>query len=348
MGDTSKPPDRVDALVAGAGPAGLTAALELARSDASVLLVDARRTIGSPLRCGEVTFEDFFDIVGIEQRPQWIRNKGLRQHLVRRRMLVLDRQVLERDLAEEAAQRGATVRSGTAVVGVGEFDGESRRVTLRSGRERYDVTARCVIAADGVSSTVARLAGVDTYLHPDAVCTGLAYVVSGARVAQLTEVFTARLPAPIPALPYYFWVIPHGDGQANVGLYLPGRDGARARVLLDRMLAETDAVTGGEITATVVGIIPDTQPLERPFGDGLMITGGAARMILPLSAGGIAPAAISGRHAARSLIANNGRPATSDRLAAYRDALEPLYKLIREKWDLRRDLTRRRGGRTSV
>jgi digeranylgeranylglycerophospholipid reductase len=344
VGDASKTPDRVDALIAGAGPAGLTAALKLAGAGASVLLADARREIGSPLRCGEVTFEDLFDIVGVEPRPAWIRKWGLRQHFVRRAMFVLDRRALERDLAEMAAARGVVVRSGTAVVGVGEFDGQGRRVTLRSGREQLEVDAGCVVAADGVSSSVARLAGIDTYLHPDAVCTGLAYLMTGVRVRQQAEVITTRLPAPIPAVPYYFWVIPHGDGQANVGLYLPGRDGARARALLDRMIAGTEATSGAEITSTIVGIIPDTPPIERPMSDGLMITGGAARMILPLSAGGIAPAAISGKHAARTLIANRGRPATADKLTAYREALEPLYSTIRQKWDLRRDLARRAGG----
>lgn len=339
MGGVSKTPDRVDVLIAGGGPAGLTAALELASSGASVLLADARETIGSPLRCGEVTFDDFLDMVGVEPRPEWIRKSGLRQRFVRRALFVLDRPALERDLAEIAAGRGATVRSGTAVVDVGPFDGKGRRVTLRTGREQVEVTAGCVIAADGVSSTVARLAGVDTYLHPDAVCTGLAHVMSGARVTHLNEVFTGRLPEPVPAIPYYFWVIPHGNGQANVGLYLPGRDGARARVLLDRMLADSDAIRGGEITQTIVGVISDAPPLDRPFADGLLITGGAARMILPLSAGGIAPAAISGRHAARTLIANRGKPATAENLTGYREALEPLYSSIRQKWDLRRDLS---------
>ena len=89
---------------------------------------------------------------------------------------------------------------------------------------------------------------------------------------------------------------------------------------------------------------PDVPPLEQPYADGLLITGGAARMILPLSAGGIAPAAISGKHAAKTLIASNGRPATSDSLTAYRDALEPLYSRIREKWDFRSELVRKEGG----
>jgi len=342
VGPDSKLPERVDALIAGAGPAGLSAALELAGSGASVLLVDARETIGSPLRCGEVTFEDFFDVIGVEPRTEWIRMRGLQQNFVRRAMIVLDREILERDLAELAAERGTVVRAGTSVVGVGEFDGRSRQVRLRTAHREHKVHARCVIASDGVSSSVARLAGIDTYLHPDAVCTGLAYLLSGAQLNLDSDVHTETLPAPIPPLPYYFWVIPHGGGRANVGLYLPGRDGARAQMLLDRMLDATDAIAGGEIPETIVGIIPDTPPLERPFADGLVITGGAARMILPLSAGGIAPAAVSGKHAAKTLIDLDGKPATAERLSAYRAALEPLYSSIRQKWDFRRELAKQR------
>jgi digeranylgeranylglycerophospholipid reductase len=338
VGDRPKLPDRVDTLVAGAGPAGLTASLALAGSGADVLLVDAREVIGSPLRCGEVTLEDFFEVVGVDPRPSWIRMRGMRQRFVKRSMVVLDRKVMERELAEIAAERGVTVRAGTAVVGVDEFDGRARRVTLRTADGDQDVLARTVIAADGVSSSVARLAGVDTHLHPDAACSGIAYLVTGARIENEGEGHTARLPEPYPSIPYYFWVIPHGGGGANVGLYVPGRDGARARALLDRMMAESDAIDGGEITEVVVGIIPDAPPLERPFADGLLITGAAARMILPLSAGGIAPAAISGKQAARAVIGLDGEPATAERLTAYREGLEQLYSSIDDKWGLRREL----------
>ena len=43
----------VDVLVAGAGPAGLCAALTAARAGASVLLVDPKSEIGLPVRCAE-------------------------------------------------------------------------------------------------------------------------------------------------------------------------------------------------------------------------------------------------------------------------------------------------------
>jgi digeranylgeranylglycerophospholipid reductase len=334
-------PDRVDALVAGAGPAGLTASLRLADAGAAVLLVDARRAIGSPIRCGEVTFEDVFKIIGVEPRPEWIRKRGVTQEHVRRSLLVLDRAVWERDLARLAAERGAVVRSGTSVVAVGEFDGRERRVTLLSAGGERRVRARCVIAADGVSSTVARLAGIDTYLPPHRLSSGLARIVEGATLAAPDEGLFEPLPPPFPAVPYYFWVIPHGRGRANVGLYLPGRDGARARAVLQQMLERTEAVEGGRVVQTVVGIIPDTPPLERPYADGIAITGGAARMILPLSAGGIAPAVISGKHAAQTLIDLGQRSVTADALAPYRTALEPLYSRIRGKWNLRRSLEHR-------
>jgi len=344
VGADVKPNERFDAVIAGAGPAGLTAALRLVGGGARVLVADARATIGAPLRCGEATFEDLFEIVGVEPRDGWIRRRGLRQRFVERSMFVIDRSVVERELADITARRGAEVLAGTSVTAVSGFDGGGREVTLRSRRGERRVHARCVIAADGVSSSVARQAGVDTYLHPDAVCSGLAYIVTGARLMYPYQGYIERLPAPFPAIPYYFWVIPHADDTANVGLYLPGRDGARARSLLERMIAGTDAIAGGTIVQTVVGIVPDTPPIERPYADGLMICGGAARMILPLSAGGIAPAAISGKHAAKTLLDLDGAPATADRLTGYRTALEPLYSLIGNKWKLRRELERRGRG----
>ena len=44
---------RVDLLVIGAGPAGATAALHAAGSGLDVLIVEKRRRVGEPVRCGE-------------------------------------------------------------------------------------------------------------------------------------------------------------------------------------------------------------------------------------------------------------------------------------------------------
>ncbi|MDD5309853.1 MAG: NAD(P)/FAD-dependent oxidoreductase [Deltaproteobacteria bacterium] len=319
---------RTHVLIVGAGPAGLGAALALLEKRVRVVVVDARKVIGSPVRCGEATRKDFFDVLGVEERPEWIRQRlGGGGSLI-----VLDRERYEFDVAQIAARRGAVVWPAASVVGVGPFDGTRRRVTIERDGERHELEAMCVIAADGVSSTVARLAGMDTFLGLDRIASGLVYQVRGATLARPDAVHVEPLPKPFPAYPYYFWVIPNGPGAANVGLYVPGRVGFRARELLDRMLAQTAAIKGGRVVRTVVGLIPDARPLQTPYADGLLVTGGAARLIHPLSGGGIGPAVLSGKAAARTILALGGKPAVKDALAEYRKRIEPIYSSLDELW----------------
>jgi digeranylgeranylglycerophospholipid reductase len=320
--------------VVGAGPAGLGAALALLEQRVRVVVVDAREVIGSPSRCGEITGREFFKVLGVKERPEWIRQRiGGDSSLI-----VLDRERYEPDVAQIAVQRGAVVWPAANVIKVGPFDGKRRRVTIERGGERHEIEARCVIAADGVSSTVARMAGMDTYLGLDRIATGLAVRVEGATLAQPDQIHVEPLPRPFPAYPYYFWVIPNGPGAANVGLYLPGRIGFRARALLDRMLARTRAITGGSIVRTVVGLIPDTRPLDKPYADGLLVAGGAARLINPLSGGGIGPAVASGKAAARTFMALEGKPAVADALAGYRKRIDGLYSSLEDLWKSREEV----------
>src|SRR5262245_50922069 len=51
--------ERWDAIVVGSGPNGLSAAIELARSGRSVLVVEAKETIGGGARTSEITLPGF-------------------------------------------------------------------------------------------------------------------------------------------------------------------------------------------------------------------------------------------------------------------------------------------------
>ena len=46
------PQDYYDIIIVGAGPAGSTAATYAAKNGASVLLIDKKKDIGTPLQCG--------------------------------------------------------------------------------------------------------------------------------------------------------------------------------------------------------------------------------------------------------------------------------------------------------
>ncbi|MCP4675830.1 MAG: NAD(P)/FAD-dependent oxidoreductase [Deltaproteobacteria bacterium] len=329
-----KVPDKVDVLIAGAGPAGLAAALELSLNNVSVVIVDSRKKIGYPLRCGEITSKTYFHLMGVKPHPTWIRQR-LKQTPG---IIILNRELSELGMAKIAAKRGAFVVPGTSVVGVGEFDGERRRVTLASKLGIRKVHAKCVMAADGVSSSVSRFVGINTYLSPQRVVSSLAYRIVDTDLKYPEKVHIEHLPKPFPAFPYYFWIIPNGKGKANVGLYVPSIDGPKTRPLLDQMLSSSDAIYGGRIIKTVVGLISDSRPLVKPYSDGFLVLGAAARLIEPFSGGGIGPSMLSGKAAAKVFIETNGASTDEDQLKKYGRQIRFITKHLNDEWDRRRQI----------
>jgi digeranylgeranylglycerophospholipid reductase len=318
-----------DVLIVGAGPGGLAAALRLSGQGLSVMLVDSRRVIGSPIRCGEVTQSWIFNILQQEPRPGWVRLKLD----VGGPLIVLDRARFELELSQIASAAGVTVLPGTTLTDVSSFDGNGRRATLVRDKNLYYVDARCIIAADGVSSLTARKAGVDTRLPLSAIGSGVVYQMTGVDLEYPRRMVMEPLPPPWPAYPYYFWIIPNGPHEANVGLYVPGREGFRAQALLDDMIASRPRLAKGEKAHVVVGMIPEKRPLERPFADGLLIVGGAARFLDPNTGGGISAAVLSGRLAAEVVMEALPRPATAPTLRPYRRRLEPrVYRTLGARW----------------
>jgi digeranylgeranylglycerophospholipid reductase len=308
-------PSEVDVLVAGAGPAGLAAAYTLSQGGAPVLVVDTRQRIGHPARCGEITRASLFQDLGIDPRPEWVRWK------LTGGWSVLDRPRMEQELAQLLADKGVLVRPATTVVGVGRYDGGKRRVTLASGGRQVDVAARLVIAADGVSSRVAAMAGLRTRLTSREIVSCLGWRVVEATLADPRALFFDYRPE---LKPFYFWVIPTSRNEANVGLGLLGTRGHAARPLLERIAGKSRAVRGGRVVETIAGCFPSAYPLDRPFADGLLVAGTAARLVTADTGEGIWPAAISGKAAAEVYLASGGRTGV-EQLKSYRQRLNKLY-----------------------
>lgn len=66
---------KYDALIIGAGPAGLMAARELMQHDINYRIIEAKSTIGYPLKCAEITREETFNELFDHTDYPFIQNK---------------------------------------------------------------------------------------------------------------------------------------------------------------------------------------------------------------------------------------------------------------------------------
>lgn len=169
-----------DAVVVGAGPAGSSAALALARAGRSVALVERGPFPGSKNVYGGVVYGRVLDTV----IPHWWEQVPVQRWIVRRSTMILtDDQALTVDLraqswshppyngmtvfradfdswlAAHAVDAGAKLLDSTLVTGLLR-DSDGGVGGVRTDRPGGDIEAKVVIACDGVNSFLAKELGL--------------------------------------------------------------------------------------------------------------------------------------------------------------------------------------------
>lgn len=292
-----------DVVVVGGGPAGSMAALTAADRGLSVLMVERDSVVGSPVRCAEGVddkgLREFF-----EPDPAWISATIKGYSLIAPDSTVVDmntngyegyileRLVFDRMISEKAAAHGASVMTGTEAVAMSGFSDGRRTVTLAANGNSWDVSAKIVVAADGLESRAARWAGLKTHCTPHNMETAAQYMLSGVDVDD--TVFQLYF-TPEFAPGGYAWMFPKSNQTANVGLGISG-DFSKDKspiAYLDDFCARY--FPGAAVVGKTVGGIPCTGGIKKIIADGLMVAGDSAHMANPITGGGIINALIAGK-----------------------------------------------------
>ncbi|BDW83332.1 geranylgeranyl diphosphate reductase [Erythrobacter sp. Dej080120_24] len=295
-----------DAVVVGGGPAGATAADDLARAGHSVLLMERGGRIKP---CGGAVPPRLLEDFDIPQSLLVARARSARMIAPSGRAVdmpvgeigyvgMVDREEFDEWLRERAARSGA--ERLTATFEKVERDEHAHPlVTFRRERggpiER--VRARCVIGADGARSAVAK------QCLPDAERVKCVFAYheiikspegKGERYdPDRCDVFYQGRLSP----DFYAWVFPHGEtasigvGSANKGFSLRGAV-SEMRGDLDLTRCETVRREGAPIPL---------KPLKKwDNGADVIVAGDAAGIVAPASGEGIYYAMVGGRFSAEA------------------------------------------------
>ncbi len=291
-----------DVIVVGGGPAGATAAEDLARSGHKVALLDRAGRIKP---CGGAVpprlIADFdipdSQIVARINTARMISPSLQKVDIAIENGYVgmVDREHFDEFLRARAAQAGAERLTGTFVRITRNETGTHLWYRPRGGREAIAVTTRLIIGADGARSDVARaeVPGGDTIPYVIAYHEIIAapdHANSQYDPTRCDVVYDGRI-----SPDFYGWVFPHG-AQASVGMGsgLKGVDLKKATTDL-RVASGLD---GCETIRREGAPIP-LQPLDRwDNGRDVVLAGDAAGVVAPSSGEGIYYAMIGGRFAA--------------------------------------------------
>ncbi|MEO8481103.1 MAG: NAD(P)/FAD-dependent oxidoreductase [Acidobacteriota bacterium] len=298
-----------DVLVVGAGPGGSMAAKFAARQGARTLLIEKRQEIGSPVRCAEGVSREWMAECEVSEDPRWIATRsdaarifapnGTSATIGAKRAgnevgIVLERVLFDKALAEDAARAGADILLKTFATNVLIDNGVVRGVVGKSLGEDVEIRAMVTIGADGFESQVGRWAGLRTMVKTRDVDATFQYRLANIRCdARYCDFYLGSC-----APGGYIWVFPKSHEVANVGIgvQMSQLNGlADTKAYLDGWIASQPAFRNGKPLDMVAGAVSTSRPLPKTVTPGLMLVGDAARLIDPLTGGGIVNACISGK-----------------------------------------------------
>lgn len=303
-----------DAIVVGAGPAGSTAALGLARAGRRVCLIERGPFPGAKNMYGGVVYGRVLDTI----LPGWTDEIPVQRWVVRRStMLLTEDQSLSVDfrsarwgaapyngcttlrpdfdawLAGHAVAAGAELITATTVTGLLREGG--RVVGVRTDRPEGDLRAPIVLACDGVNSFLAKEAGLYHHGDPDHFTLGVKEVLAlpkeeidrrfGLRDLEGADIEIVGCTGSIPGGGF---VYTNRDSVA-VGVVLNvaalGASGVRPEALIAELKEHPSIaplVEGGELLEYSAHLIPEAGLAMMPelATDGMLVAGDAAALCL--------------------------------------------------------------------
>ncbi len=299
-----------DVLVIGAGPGGSTAARYAARHGLNVLLTEKRPDIGSPVRCGEGISKSWLPEVEIEPQPQWISNevKGARVFSPDEKSIikltekqagnevgyVIERDKFDKYLAKLAGEEGAEIWVKSPAISLIFENGKVVGARIRKMGKIEEVRAKVIIGADGFESQVGRWAKINTMLKDRDIVSCIEYRMVGIDINKEFTDFYLGSCAPGG----YVWVFPKGKSEANVGIGValnklkrPGE----VKKYLDDFIEKHPGLKKGKTIEIITGAVSTCSMPNSIVTDNVMLVGDAARLIDPITGGGVANACISGK-----------------------------------------------------
>ncbi len=284
-------PEKVDVLVVGGGPGGLSCATQLARQGVRVALAERKTRIGPKVCAGGITWHGL-----IRHVPQSLIERAFpEQHILTpwQRVVVAEpdpivatvsRERLGRWMAEAAEAAGVRLLTGTRVASLEAGRAELERLDGR----RTGLAFGHLVGADGSNSLVRRWLGL-----PATMGVGLQAMVAGDYPRMEWHLDCRRFGSG------YAWIFPR-LGHCSIGSY---SDAAMlpARVLKARLLAWAAAQNWPLDEKRIQAGLVNFDYRGVRFGRAWLV-GDAAGLASALTGEGIYPALISGTAVARLIV----------------------------------------------
>tara|TARA_Y100000310_G_scaffold246900_1_gene252350 strand:+ start:513 stop:1610 length:1098 start_codon:yes stop_codon:yes gene_type:complete len=283
--------------IIGAGPAGATAAMNLADSF-EVCLFEEHKEIGSPVACTGILTDSLKDHLKIKN--DYIINKikkfrvfGEKEDTsftVKKRNIILDRKKFDQHLVQEAIDKGAKLHTSHRLERIVL---NKSNIGLKFNRDITKATD-ILIGADGPTSIVAKQSGL---FKGREFLVGMQCLVKGNFDKSVIEAYLTKSPG------MFAWVVPENEERARIGVATSSKTKDFLNEFLIFLESKDYRYCSGDDQS---GVIPKYNPnVKSSLQNRVFLVGDSATQTKNTTAGGIVPGIICARILA-NCIKNNG------------------------------------------
>ena len=280
-----------DAIITGAGPAGILAATKIAEEGHNILLLEEHKKIGEPDHCAGLLSSSGLGSLNLKPPEEAIQNTvaGARIHAPsghsifiergRREAFVVDRRKFDSWLADEAIDQGVKIVTDSKVKAITQ----SKKGVQTVKTSHQSLKSRVAVIAEGVRSVLSKSVGFPT-ISKRSRLPAYQYEFKGVDIEEdLVEMFYGRQLAP----GFFAWIIPLGEGRARVGLASRSKSKIRLESALLHHPIISKRLKNAERVRGMGGTVIVGQPKTKLSTDGLVIVGDTAGMVKATTGGGV-------------------------------------------------------------
>jgi digeranylgeranylglycerophospholipid reductase len=282
---------KYDVIVVGGRIGGSVSSYFASQGHLDVLMIEKRQEIGTPVQCAGATSCETFQTLEFKPSSKYIHTEihggticapdGNRAKLIGNKVegYILERKSFDKYLAIESARAGTDIQVKTTVKDLIRKNGKVKGVVTKHLGKTQEIKSDLVIAADGIESRVAQMAGLKTSFSPQEMGTCAQFEMVGLDIdPNYIEFYFGENIAPGG----YCWIFPKAEDVANVGVGIKGQQ----KNAYEYLKQFTDSLDATPVELNVGGV-PLGGAVEKTYADGLIVLGDAAGQVDPLTGGGI-------------------------------------------------------------
>ena len=283
-----------DAIVIGAGPAGLLAANEIAKRGYTVQVLEEHERVGEPDHCAGLLSTSGLKRLGIRLPKDIIQNTVMGARIYspaghsitimrgRREANVIDRKKFDAWLAARAIDSGALVTTQAKVKDFIRTGSKIQSVRVSTERDE-EYNARTFVIAEGSRCRLSGSIGFPV-VQKSSKYPAFQYEVSGVDIDEnIVEMFYGKQVAP----GFFAWIIPLGEKRARIGLAARNKSKIRLDALMRNHSIISERMKGVKIERSLGGIVLVGMPISKMVVENVVAVGDTAGIVKATTGGGV-------------------------------------------------------------